>query len=168
MTIPKIAEIKNEWLFQQVDVEFPTKESIAGLEVYKASLASRQYQPFDADVEVADEFKQDDIFLVDFHRLTVMFALVQASQWQEQSDRDLILEFLSQIIYSEPCSLYLGFSAGEPVAAAIVTHAEQSVLISDVVVKSQPLSEPSFIAGLCRKLDLNASSDVWVESCCNG
>ncbi|MCG9580684.1 flavodoxin [Vibrio tubiashii] len=168
MTIPKIAEIKNEWLYQQVDVEYPTKESIAGLALYKAKVASCQYEQLESVTTESSVFGKDDIFLVDFHRLTVMFALLQARRWQNQADKDLILEFLSQIIYSEPCSLYLGFKAGEAVAAAIVTESEDASLISDIVVKdeSAQLSKQDFVAALCVKLGMNDDSahSLFVES----
>ena len=168
MTIPKIAEIKNEWLYQQVDVEYPTKESIAGLALYKEKAASCQYDQLESVPTESSTFGKDDIFLVDFHRLTVMFALLQARRWQSQADKDLILEFLSQIIYSEPCSLYLGFKAGEAVAAAIVTESEDASLISDIVVKgeSEELSRQDFVAALCVKLGMANSNarGLFIES----
>ncbi|OAJ95756.1 hypothetical protein [Vibrio bivalvicida] len=156
MAIPKIAEIKNEWLYQQVDVEYPTKESIAGLALYKAKVATCEYEQLSEVPQDKGVFGCDDIFLVDFHRLTVMFALLQARKWQQQAEKDLILEFLSQIIYSEPCRLYLGFKFGEAVAAAIVTQNEQTLLISDIVVNdtSGHFSEQDFISGLCTKLGI--------------
>jgi len=162
MTIPKIAKIKNEWLYQQVDVEYPTKESIAGLALYREKVAACEYEQLSEVPQDKGVFGSDDIFLVDFHRLTVMFALLQARHWQQQAEKDLILEFLSQIIYSEPCRLYLGFKAGEAVAAAIVTQNEQSLLISDVVVNdtSGPYSEQDFISGLCTKLGIEQSNQT--------
>ncbi|MGY5538026.1 flavodoxin [Vibrio brasiliensis] len=156
MTLPKIAEIKNQWLYQQVDVEFPTKESVAGMELYKDAVSVRQYQTL-SEIPVADsQMAPEDIFLVDFHRLTVMFALLQAGRWSNESDQQLIVEFLTQIIYSEPCSLYLCFKEGEAVAAAIITIDQQTVLISDVVLKSSEteVTEEGFLAALYTKLDL--------------
>ncbi|MDC5842376.1 flavodoxin [Vibrio europaeus] len=168
MMIPKIAEIKNEWLYQQVDVEYPTKESIAGLALYKEKSASCQYDQLESVPTESSDFGKDDIFLVDFHRLTVMFALLQARRWQSQADKDLILEFLSQIIYSEPCSLYLGFKSGEAIAAAIVTTSEDASLISDIVVKdeSEQLNKQGFVAALCMKLGMNddRARSLFVES----
>jgi len=168
MTIPKIAEIKNEWLYQQVDVEYPTKESIAGLSLYKEKVALCQYHQLEQVPPESSEFAKDDIFLVDFHRLTVMFALLQARRWHDQADKDLILEFLSQIIYSEPCSLYLGFKAGEAVAAAIVTESEDASLISDIVIKdeSEQLNKQDFVAGLCAKLGISNDNglSLFIES----
>ncbi|TFH92531.1 flavodoxin [Vibrio ouci] len=157
--IPQIARVKNSWLYQQVDVQFPTKESLKGLELYKQAVSTREYEVL-AELPAAEtSFNSDDIFLVDFHRLTVMFALIQSSQWQNEFEREMIVEFLTQIIYSEPCSLYLGFQSGEPVAAAIVTQTEQSILISDIVVKSD---EPSahFVSALLGKLSDQIAADI--------
>lgn len=156
MTLPKIAETKNQWLYQQVDVEFPTKESIAGMELYKAAVTQRQYQLM-AQVPTQDgTFADEDIYLVDFHRLTVMFSLLQAGMWSSEPEQQLIVEFLTQIIYSEPCSLYLGFKDGEAVAAAIVTVEPESVLVSDVAIKSESanMMKNAFVAALCSKLNV--------------
>lgn len=165
MSIPNIADIKNQWLYQQVEVEFPTKESLAGLALYRAESEGKELVSLDASTPDST-FHQEDIFLVDFHRLTVMFALLQASRWQKSSDQDLIVEFLTQIIYSTPCELYLGFQQGEPVAAAILTFDEQQALISDVVVKAQSTAtEQDFIAALMTKASpkLEQAEHLWLE-----
>lgn len=162
MTLPKIAELKNQWLYQQVDVEFPTKESIAGLDVYKSAVSARQYQTLTEVPLHEGIIDVEDIYLVDFHRLTVMFALIQASMWQNESEQELIVEFLTQIIYSDPCSLYLGFKDGEAIAAAIVTRDEQSVLISDVAIKAEhsAVSNTDFVAALCAKLEITCGDST--------
>lgn len=165
MSIPNIADIKNQWLYQQVEVEFPTKESLAGLALYRAEVEGKEVVKLDSTAsDVA--FTQEDIFLVDFHRLTVMFALLQAGRWQKPTDQEVIVEFLTQIIYSEPCDLYLGFQQGEPVAAAILTVNEQQALISDVVVKAQSTAtEQDFIAALVNKASpkLEQIQYLWLE-----
>ncbi|NOH81498.1 flavodoxin [Vibrio sp. RE86] len=161
MSLPQIAEIKNNWLYQQVDVQFPTKESLIGLEVYKKAVESRQYKRIEHNTGEQASFAQDDIFLVDFHRLTVMFSLLQSTQWHDSSDQDMIVEFLTQIIYSEPCALYLGFKSGEPVAAAIISQHEGSVLVSDVVVKSGDESETAaFVSAVLTKYDHTTQAEA--------
>lgn len=165
MSIPNIADIKNQWLYQQVEVEFPTKESLAGLALYRAEAQGKEIVELDASA-TDSTFDQEDIFLVDFHRLTVMFALLQSGRWQKPTDQELIVEFLTQIIYSTPCELYLGFQQGEPVAAAIVTINEQQALISDVVVKAQSTAtEQDFIAALVSKASpkLEQTQHLWLE-----
>lgn len=157
--IPQIAQVKNSWLYQQVDVQFPTKESLKGLELYKQAVSTREYEVLTELPTLETSFNSNDIFLVDFHRLTVMFALIQSSQWQNEFEQEMIVEFLTQIIYSEPCSLYLGFQSGEPVAAAIITQAEQSLLISDVVVKNDE-SATHFVSALLGKLSNEFPADI--------
>ncbi|NVD07862.1 flavodoxin [Vibrio sp. JPW-9-11-11] len=166
MSIPNIADIKNQWLYQQVEVEFPTQESLAGLALYRSDAAEKEFVEL-ANRPIPDaSFDQNDIFLVDFHRLTVMFALLQASRWQQEKHKELIVEFLTQIIYSDPCELYLGFEHGEPVAAAILTLNGQDALISDVVVKPQAdASEQDFIDALVMKEShkLQQVQHLWLE-----
>ncbi len=129
-----IVEIKNQWLWSQVDVEYPTPESLKGRALYQAHTASRQVQPFASQPQ--DSAALDDIFLVDFHRLTIMFALLQAAQMETEAEQNLLVEFFTQIIFSEPCSLYVGFENSQPVAAAIVTAHDDNVLVSDIALNT--------------------------------
>lgn len=128
-----VVKVKNQWLFDQVEVEFPTPESLKGREVYQFLCENNQVMSFENNTEVT--INVDEIFLVDFHRLTVMFSLLQASRGRDEQERNYLLEFFTQIIFSEPCSLYVGFHKSEPVAAALVTHKDNTLLVSDVVVK---------------------------------
>jgi hypothetical protein len=162
--LPSIAQVKNQWLFEQIDVEFPTKESIAGREIYKAGLEKSRYVT--PQFTASDVFNQDDLFIVDFHRLTIMFSLLQSKRWSEQSDQELIIEFLTQIIYSKPCDLVVGFENGEPVAAAIVTCHGNEVLVSDVVVaKGDSNSYERFVRGLLEKFSAQTASaqNIYIE-----
>lgn len=140
MTHPSLAivDTKNQWLWSQVDVEYPTAESVQGRALYQSLIEARQTEPLDT-VALEQQTVLDDIFLVDFHRLTIMFALLQASQFEQQQQQDLLVEFFTQIIYSEPCELYLGFADGQPAAAAILTCQNNQVLLSDIVVNSPQL-----------------------------
>lgn len=159
-TIPHIAKIKNQWLAEQVDVQYPTKESLAGRKLYLAKAEQQHFTTLDTDIQYEPNFAQEDIFLVDFHRLTVMFSLLQSQRWDKPEEQELIVEFLTQIIYSEPCQLYLGFSNGEPVAAAVVTTTDDAFLISDVVVNQASDIEncTRFALSIANKLSLNISS----------
>ncbi len=76
-------ERKNAWLHDLVEVEFPTPESLKGRDIYFQMLEQQQYQVVDKDSLLAGEAecKTDDIFLVDFHRLTIMFSLLQSQRW---------------------------------------------------------------------------------------
>ncbi len=159
----EIVALKNNWLYQQVDVEYPTKSSLAGRCIYQSQQVNKlcslwQEHPLTLSFT-------DDIFLVDFHRLTIMYALLQASQYKADQ-RDDIVEFLTQIIYSPPCELYLGFEQGLAVAAAMVTRYDNQVLVSDVVVQPgcQFIGSDEFAAQLIQKLQLSlTSSQIIIE-----
>lgn len=152
---------KNQWLYQQIEVEFPTKESLEGRALYLSQAQQTSLQPWQPQSDQA--MLPDSIFLVDFHRLTIMFAQLQAKRWQGAEQQSLIVEFLTQIIYSEPCELYLAFDSGEPIAAAIVTRDDTATLISDLAL-SDPALADSFIAGLVEKLQLlDCGGDIFIE-----
>lgn len=166
---PKIAQLKNQWLYKQVEVEFPTKESLKGKEIYQESLKGRTYNICEQqtlNAEPSDAFKLEDVFVADFHRLTVMFALMQAKRWHTENEQQMIVEFLTQIIYSEPCQLYLGFSGGEPTACGIVTYTDDEMLISDLYAENES-KRNAFIAALLEKESvrekLHENSDVYLE-----
>lgn len=89
----------------------------------------------------------EDIFLVDFHRLTVMFSILQSQRWTDKHEQEMIVEFLTQIILTPEFELYVGFKEGEPVGAAIVSQYEGNTLISDLVV-SQNLDKRQFVCDL--------------------
>lgn len=142
-----IVDEKNHWLCNQVEVLFPTPESLKGRELYLALNATQSVEAFVLPAS-ASQINLDDIFLVDFHRLTIMFALLQASRCDEESQQTLLVEFFTQIIYSPPCALFLGFFETQPVAAAILTSHEQDLLISDIVIHNAIVfGEPREFAG---------------------
>ncbi|MCG9681059.1 flavodoxin [Vibrio sp. Isolate23] len=163
-SVNPIVEVKNQWLSQHVDVEFPTQESLAGRALFLEKSADSQFKKLDDKLDAGTDFVTQDIYKVDFHRLTVMFSLLQSKRWEQLRDQELIVEFLSQIIFSEPCDLYVGFQNGEPTAAAIVTKLDNTLLISDVV---SCVSEPTaFIASLLGHPSVEASlfSNIYIES----
>lgn len=149
----EIIKRKNAWLHELVEVEFPTKESLEGRQTYFLSLEEAEYDvlPDKLFIESARALQNDDIFLVDFHRLTVMFSVLQSQRWSTQHDQDMIVEYLSQIILDPDFELYVGFNDGEPVGAAIVSHYEGNTLISDIA-SSQSLDKRQFAVDLAKKL----------------
>lgn len=157
---PNICSVKNQWLAQQIDVEYPTKESIAGRKVYLSKAQEQVCENIEPSNMADVSYALEDIYLVDFHRLTVMFALLQSQRWQDKKEQELIVEFLTQIIYSEPCQLYVGFHNGEPSAAAIVTEHDNSLLVSDIVVKPDNSDDEKrlFAASVLAKLNTDFSS----------
>lgn len=117
---------KNNWLSKQVDVEFPTPESLIGRQLY---LASQQDITFtESNIESLLKTKGDlEVIEVDFHRLTILFSIIQASLWSDTpADERFIIEFLTQIILDDDYQLYLGFHEREPVSA-LICHIDQKI-----------------------------------------
>ncbi len=165
-SIPHVVTVKNKWLFDQVEVEFPTPESLRGRSVYKNLCDSSTTSVFEPS-EFAKSYNLDDIFQVDFHRLTVMFSILQASRGENEQQQNDLVEFFTQIIFSEPCALYVAFHQSEPVAAAIVTEWEDQLLVSDIVIKSSEVcsSKEQFAASVIDKWNGGRSFDgtVYIE-----
>lgn len=163
-SVPAIASAKNQWLYQHIDVKYPTKECLEGRKLYKQRIESMSYKTLaELNWQAPESPASLEIHKVDFHRLTVMFALMQAKHWPQQAQQDLIVEFLTQIIYSEPCELYLGFIEGNPVAASIITTLDGQVLLSDFFVEEEVKDQ--FISGLLDLIDADTidNSDVYLE-----
>ncbi len=147
-------ERKNAWLYDHVEVEFPTSESLKGREIYFQALKEKAYQEVEKSTLLMGEaeFNTADIFLVDFHRLTIMFSILQSHRWHDKYEQEMVVEYLTQIILSPDFELYVGFRDGNPVGAAIISHFEGNTLISDVAV-TDPLEQKQFIADLAKRLD---------------
>jgi hypothetical protein len=159
-----IANVKNQWLYSHVEVNYPTDESVAGRVVYQSSIATRSYKRLVERGTHSEDFEVSNIYHVDFHRLTIAFALLQSTRWPGSEERALIVEFLSQIIYSEPCRLFLGYEAGDAIAAAIVTQQDNMTLISDIVAPEGRAD--AIINGLCTKLNIQDTekTPIFIES----
>ncbi len=147
-------ERKNSWLYALVDVEFPTPESLKGRDIYFQALKETDYQVVDRNslLEGESEYKAEDIFLVDFHRLTIMFSILQSQRWVNQHDQEMIVEYLTQIILTPDFELYVGFVEGSPAGAAIVSQFEGNTLVSDIAV-SGASDKNLFIGSLAKKLN---------------
>ncbi|KAB0300770.1 hypothetical protein F2Z80_16770 [Vibrio fortis] len=160
--IPEIALKKNAWLASQVDVAYPAKESLLGRDVYQANLAKKSYQLLPSNQAPSDI---EEIHKVDFHKLTVLFSLNQASVYESEFDKTHILEFLSQIILSDEHQLYIGTSGPDVVASAIVTVEGDDVLISDIVNQAGQ-GTIGFAQQLASLLgsSITSNTKLWVES----
>jgi len=152
---PNVVKVKNQWLFDQVEVEFPTPESLKGRAIYQSLCEENTVTPLIQSVQETG-INLDEIYLVDFHRLTVMFSLLQASRGRDEQEQNYLLEFFTQIIFSEPCYLYVGFKQAEPVAAALITQSENELLVSDIVVKDLSYSSAEQFA--------LAATQKWLKS----
>ncbi|WP_295891263.1 flavodoxin [uncultured Vibrio sp.] len=137
-----ISTIKNQWLFQHVDVKFPTQESLEGKALYEQKISGAEYRKWSRTSSKPDSvFAPEDVYLVDFHRLTVMFSILQSLKWSDEKERADVLEFFTQIILSDPCDLYVAFINGEAVASAIVTHSDEAILVSDIACHLEHISQ---------------------------
>ncbi|MFI3275420.1 hypothetical protein [Vibrio sp.] len=160
--IPEIAHNKNQWLFSQLDIAYPAKESLLGLDIYKKQLSQKTYQLLRQDQTPT---QIDELHKVDFHKLTVLFSLNQASAYQDEAERGNILEFLSQIMLSDEHELYVGTKNGDVVASAVVTATDEELLISDVVNQ-----DDQNIVGFAKQLhnfwaqDQVSTHKVWFEN----
>ncbi|NVN80935.1 MULTISPECIES: hypothetical protein [unclassified Vibrio] len=160
--IPEIAHNKNQWLFSQLDIAYPAKESLLGLDIYKKQLSQKTYQLLPQDQTPT---QIDELHKVDFHKLTVLFSLNQASAYQDEAERANILEFLSQIMLSDDHELYVGTKNGDVVASAVVTATDEELLISDVVNQ-----DDQNIVGFAKQLhdfwaqDQVSTHKVWFEN----
>ncbi len=161
-------ERKNKWLAQQVEVKFPTAESIKGKALYESSLSQAYIEQYSESDLRSVPTLIEDWYLVDFHRLTIMFAILQSERWPIEAHQQLIVEFLTQIILEPDYKLYLGFSQNRPCAAAIVSSQGDDVLVSDITISNNTKAqcqwdEKDVIHSLLSHLSLLNNSTIWVE-----
>lgn len=115
-------------------MQFPTPESISGCELYMSKEEGVNYQVKSAlDFCLSDSALLDEVYLVDFHRLTVMFAQLQSTYWKNQESQKHVLEFFAQITLSKECDLYIGFKTGVAEICGIASYSKDELLISDIV-----------------------------------
>ncbi|MGO2341290.1 flavodoxin [Vibrio litoralis] len=127
---------KNQWLSKQVDVEFPTPESLIGRKVYLESQQNIKYSLSEVQSLLSNKVGLD-VIEVDFHRLTILFSIIQASQFSDNPEQQsLVIEFLTQIILDDEYQLFLGFDDGEAVSALIckIDQDEQVAVLTDIVI----------------------------------
>lgn len=139
---------KNHWLSQQVDVEHPTPESLMGRKLYLEAQQNVKYCVSEIEsllsnkAELSNQVELSnkaglDVIEVDFHRLTILFSVLQASQLSDiPENQSLIIEFLTQIILDDKYQLFLGFDDGEAVSALIckIDQDEQVAVLTDIVI----------------------------------
>ncbi len=161
----KIIQLKNHWLTSQVDVNYPTPESIQGRDLYLEREKSACYVMKPVNVKTFDQNLIDDFYLVDFHRLTVMFAQLQSSYWAEPKEQASALEFFAQIILNEEHPIYVGFKKGIPVICALVTLSKCDFLISDIVTNStEPEIKELFESMLAEKVYQETGMTEFISS----
>ncbi|MCF7354993.1 flavodoxin [Vibrio sp. CK2-1] len=133
---------KNHWLSQQVDVEHPTPESLMGRKLYLEAQQNVKYSVSEIESLLSNKAELSnkaglDVIEVDFHRLTILFSVLQASQLSDiPENQSLIIEFLTQIILDDEYQLFLGFDDGEAVSALIckIDQDDQVAVLTDIVI----------------------------------
>ncbi|GAD79847.1 hypothetical protein [Vibrio ezurae] len=138
-SIEQLQQLKNQWLFSQVEVDFPTRESVLGKACYLDLIeATNTITAFDIDeLQDSDSSAQFDWVKADFHKLTVLFSQFYASHSRVPvASKEYLQEFFAQIILDEstPHSLCLGFAGPEVAAVAIVSCVKERVLVSDLLL----------------------------------
>lgn len=154
---------KNNWLAEQVNVAFPTPQSIEGRDLYLQAEKSKEYK-LTQQFQLLSSTWIDDVVLVDFHRLTIIFSILQATQWANEPEKEkLVIEFLTQIILSDEYQLYVGFMGATPAAALIgkLDIENQVMLLSDVVIAPEYKEKNQvndFISDVLRYLAVNGKN----------
>ncbi|KHT62166.1 hypothetical protein RJ45_18575 [Photobacterium gaetbulicola] len=136
----QLIERKNRWMASHItEAEFPTPLSEQGLALYQDAQASLEFET----CQTSDSPNTDSltIYPVDCHPLTIRYALVLANRWQDESDKEAIIEYLTQIMFEDasPAQLFVGFLKGKPAACGMLfTDDEHGSLICDVAALPLP------------------------------
>ncbi|MCQ1056898.1 hypothetical protein ACQKPX_11825 [Photobacterium sp. DNB23_23_1] len=136
----QLIERKSRWMASHItDAEFPTPLSEKGLALYQDTQATVEFGPYQAcDSSSSDSLS---IYPVDCHPLTIRYALVLANRWQNNTDKEAVIEYLTQIMFEDnsPAQLYVGFFKGKPAACGMVFNDnEHGSLICDIAAIPLP------------------------------
>lgn len=134
---------KLAWLANQVNVDFPTPESVKGRDVYlnQETLDSAEYTYLSPELT-----KNISILLVIEHRLTIRWAMTVASQWDAEYDD--VLEFLTQVDLCDDYQLFIALDGMKPVAACLSQAFDDVMYVSDVVITSNALTIDRFLSAV--------------------
>lgn len=157
-----LIERKNQWLYSQVDVKYPTKESLAGRKLYKQFQANKTYSTESVNHSLTSNIA-DDLFIVDFHRLTICFATLYSNHWDDKESQSLIIEFLTQIILEPDFPIIIAFKNGEPIGCALGTICDREILISDIyLLNDEKGSYLNFVQQIVNFTDNNFDVDKYI------
>ncbi|UTV30144.1 hypothetical protein [Photobacterium atrarenae] len=154
--IEQLITSKNHWMASHItEAEFPTPQSQEGLALYQDRQAAGSYQLVkETDNTPAPQLS---VYPVDCHPLTIRFALIIASQWPDEQEKETVIEYLTQIMLEEdsPAQLFVGFYRGKPTAAGMMFNGEadqsELTLISDVCALAGP-NDQAFVAEMTHYL----------------
>lgn len=143
MTSEKFNQNKQAWLAEQVNVEFPTPESIKGRDIY---LSQNKTIPSEHSFVHASIPEGMFVLPVTEHRLTIRWAMMVAHQWKKEYDE--VLEFLTQIELSEQYQLFVVLNGMMPVAACLSQVIDDTLFVSDVVIMDEHLEMDGFLGAV--------------------
>ncbi|GEA59392.1 hypothetical protein [Vibrio comitans] len=139
--VEHLQQQKTQWLLSQIEVAYPTRESVLGKACYldlieKFSKIASLECPSSESTPVANN---TEWLRADFHKLTVLFAHFMATHSDiPDASREYLQEFLAQIILDDqgPHSLCIGFEGSEVVGVCIVSNTSDTLLVSDLLLKN--------------------------------
>ncbi|CEO40922.1 hypothetical protein C0Z01_18155 [Photobacterium kishitanii] len=133
----KLITLKNAWMASHVtDAEFPTPLSEKGLHLYQ--LAHSELSAEIIDSITSPNESSLTFYPVDCHPLTIRYALVYSSYWQQEKQQQAIVEYLTQIMFEADANaqLYVGFYNSKPAATGMIytdiNDDEKVSLVSDI------------------------------------
>ncbi|MDO6499046.1 hypothetical protein [Photobacterium sanguinicancri] len=133
LMIEQLKESKNTWMASHItDAEYPTELSQSGLASYQALHASSSTSQL--VLPLTARTNSLSFYPVDCHPLTIRYAVTLASLWNDEKQREAVIEYLTQIMFEadSAATLFVGFFKGKPAACGMVFQNEESALISDV------------------------------------
>lgn len=133
----KLITLKNAWMASHItDAEFPTPLSEQGLHLYQLAHSELSTQIIDSITSPTESSLT--FYPVDCHPLTIRYALVYSSYWQQEEQQQAIVEYLTQIMFEadENAQLYVGFYNGKPAATGMIytdiNDGDKVALVSDI------------------------------------
>ncbi len=133
----KLITLKNAWMASHItDAEFPTPLSEKGLHLYQ--LAHSELSTHIVDSMTYSSESSLTFYPVDCHPLTIRYALVYSSYWQQEDQQQAVIEYLTQIMFDADVNaqLYVGFYKGKPAATGMIytdiIEDKKASLVSDI------------------------------------
>ncbi|MGF1690750.1 hypothetical protein [Photobacterium kagoshimensis] len=142
LMIEQLKESKNTWMASHVaDAEYPTALSENGLALYQALHASSSTSQL--VLPLTARTNNLSFYPVDCHPLTIRYAMTLANFWNDEKQREAVMEYLTQIMFEadSAASLFVGFFKGKPAACGMVFQDAEQALICDVHALPLPNQE---------------------------
>lgn len=157
---------KQRWMASHIEqAQFPTKESKAGLQLYKAS----ETQPVVVSDTPDTHSEAFTFYQVDCHPLMVRYAKTLAQKWSGD-ELNTAMKFLSQLSLTDmptpegqAVELWLAMKAGNPIATGMLFSSEEEIgVVAGIYDVFSPSGEAS--AAMKDHLTARATGDLIVIS----